>query len=297
MSSATLTCLCFYILATSPSVCEGARIFWGDRAGSASATEPKSKTSDVKLVAHKQRAEIEEQIKHKPVNNKRRPPPAFALERPHPHVQQVGKATTHYKGMAGKEMEGATETDSSSNTTTTEGDGINTVGKYKVGDMVEYKFGEGDADWVDAQIQKIYDSGLMVIEKDFSDCGGSRGREGGCGHESILLSAMEWPLRVIHKLPTPTDMIDKLTVSFVSADASLSRMAVKGIAMQFVAAVTRQFSQFVDCTRFTRITKQQWAEYSKKDVASKEVDDIFHGAREISFTKFLENTLETHLRT
>lgn len=263
---------------------------------SAKATVTANSWASVAMAAHKQKDIKEEQNKHKFVKKESGPPPAVALERLVRSVQEVYKATTDHKGLAGKEVEGETDT-ASSDTLTTESDSSNTPGKYKVGDVVEYNFGEGDpldpGNWVDAQVRRIYDSGSMVIDKDFRSHGGSSGSGDEHGRESIVLSKDEILLRVIPKLRTPTDMMDDLTTSFISASPSLAKVVVKGIAMQLVGAVTKQFTQFVDCTPFTRITKQQWAEYSKKDVHSTEVEDIFRGANEITFMQFAEATLKS----
>jgi len=197
-------------------------------------------------------------------------------------LQEVDESITDYEETTRTETRGATEGDSSI-----------TPAKYKVGDIVEYKFGAGIMDWVDAQVQRVHDSGTMVLTY----------RDATHKDVTMVLSQPLWETRVIRKLLTPSQMIDKLAAWLNSPYTSGSKFerqdyraweAGKFIATQFAVAVTRNFTRWVDCTPSTNITKYQWADYWRKGIDSKEVQDIFRGAEVMTFLQFAEHMVETY---
>lgn len=206
------------------------------------------------------------------------------VRKPASALQLVEKVTNDYKEAAGQEVDGARGRHSSP-----------PLPKYRVGDIVQYKFGYGDWDWVDAKVKGVHDSGHMTIAYALLygvHGGGDIGPEHvGHGAKVVVLAQPEWETKVVDKGASPPEMIGKLaaffTFRFPSDYAGLS----KGIATQFMRAVTKDLGQLVECTPSTTLTKQQWANYLNVGIDSEEVDNIFRGADVVTFMQFAGNML------
>jgi len=317
-------------------VCDSARIRWKDRAGFAAATEPqkanhvaeavKMKDASVQRPADDIEAATTRQQtmeETKPTMAARSVPPEGAetveakaavvpreggekqeeqseeklarelapavtasedVESPASALQEVEQTTIDYEETAGIQKEGSTEGDSSS-----------VPVEYKVGDIVEYRFGETHRDWVEAEVKRVYDAGAIVLT--YKD---ARQKD-----ITMVLPRPVWETRVIHKMLTPAQMIDRLTAwinSPFSFGSKLERQdhraweVGKVVATHFVVAVTKNFSRFIDCRPSTLITKHQWAEYLNKRPDTREVQEIFRGAEVMTFTIFAEHMLNRYPR-